>query len=249
MNRSQYMQYISEMAMGQRQASFGQLLLNLQAGLNEIKANRKYYPYEWYFDSLENYRKVAKEAYRTIAYNAEKIAVSIEKQIADVEARVFNPKGDSQDDINAVNSLVVRITAEIKTNPGGAIDILNKYKNSVIGAKAIIQGVSDGRFDAGQFTNQILSECLLASKSQSEIAFEARKADDIKKIKASGLSGSDLGTYFAVKRLQQMGAIDAEVDKLIADAKNEISDAKIMDERNGYIKAQFDMLQGKIVSA
>lgn len=250
MSKSQYMKYISDQACGRGKVNLSQVIVNLKGMLEEVKANRKYYSVQWYFDSLENYRKIAKEAYRAVIYQAEYTIKSTDAKIADVEARVFNPQGDSQDEVNKINSLVARMTAEVKSNPNVApVDILSKYEGTSAGAKAIIQGISDGKFDAGVYTAQLLRDCLLASKSQSEIAFEARKADDIKKIKADGLSQSDLGTYFAITRLQQMAAIDAEVDKLIADAKNEVSEAKVLDELNGFIKGQMSVAAPEVLSA
>jgi len=244
MNRSEYLSFLFN-PQEQAKMTVAKLMPLLAKALADIKENAKYYNTTWYIDQLESYRSLAKQSYATALYNSETILKTAQEQIDEINKRVYQPKADNQDDINLINSLVTRMTAEIRSNSSVSPTVLNKhkdtlstgitaetrsiqsisttildkYKNTPIGAKAIIQGISDNKFDAGEYTGAYLKDALQMSMSKAEIEFEAKKAKDIEQIRQAGIASADFGTYLAVKQLDKLSAIDQEVNKLVAQAQ------------------------------
>ena len=127
MDRTAYLQYLSEKARGKK-ISPSEALAKLQVMLTDIKQNAKYYSPQWYIDQLQGYRRLAKETYLAISYQAQESIKTTDERIKEVEARVYQHKTENQDTINLINSLVVRITTEIKLNPDNAASILENIK-------------------------------------------------------------------------------------------------------------------------
>lgn len=193
------------------------VLQNINAIIQEINDNAKYYSPVWKKEMLQALKVEARAVLEEALAEVEVLNKQYEERISKVQNTPFS-HSVNKDFLDTVNYTKTRLLAELKINPEKKDSILEMAVASKSGAQAVLELIDSKQIDQSYWTDDLYKKAFINSKSQAEIDFELKKESQIEAIRTEQLQAYNYGSYLAVRKLLDSN-FDIEFDNEIRNAE------------------------------